>query len=126
MIYEVSQAFNNSSKKNFFKLDTVASTLQGIIALMPDGQTVYSPSATGAVGTKVPVPTYYKKAKVSCFDSADGAFNGNMIYVEYGKPTLTDDDIRTACLAKVEVPNGSACDDVRVKSLRTVGTAPAV
>lgn len=118
--YEVSQTFNNGKAKKFLKLDTDAPTLQAIIGLMPKGQAVFEPSATGAVGTKRAVPTNYVEALVSCYDVIDGAYNANYVGIKFGKSTLTDDDIKTACLGVVEVPNGTACDKVSISKFKMV------
>jgi len=118
--YEVSQSFNNGKAKKFLRVDTDAPTLQAIIGLMPKGQSVFEPSATGAVGTKRPVPVTYVEALASCFDKTDGAYNSSYIGIKFGKSTLSDDDIRLACLGKVEVPNGTSCDHVNIAKYKMI------
>lgn len=118
--YEVSQNFNNGKARKFQTMDTDATTLTALIALMPKGQTVFEPSATGAVGTPRAVPTSYVEALVSCYDRTDGKYNANYVGVKFGKATLSDDDIVTACLSKVEVPNGSVCDNVSISKFKMV------
>ena len=120
-LYEVGQTINNNSAKQFSKIDTDAITLNGLIALMPNGQTVYAPTATGAVGVLTAVPTAYSTALISCFDKTDRIYATSFVGLKYGKSTLSDDDIVTACLAKVDTPNGTACDQVNVNKYKRVG-----
>ena len=121
-LYESSQSFNDASAKMFSKVDTDAVTMQGIVDMMPDGQTVFAPTLTGAVGTARAVPTSHVSALISCFDKTDdGAYNVAYIGLKYGKPTLSHTDMISACISKVEVPNGTSCDSVNVSKIKRVG-----
>jgi hypothetical protein len=119
-LYEVSQRFNNGSAKIFGKVDTDSVTLQGIVDMMPAGVSIYAPTVTGAVGVARAVPTNYIQALVSCFDKTDRKYNANYLSLTYGKTTLSDDDIVNACIGKVEVPNGTTCDQVNVSKYKIV------
>ena len=120
-LYEVNQNINNNSAKQFSKIDTDAITLNGLIALMPNGQTVYAPTATGATGVLTAVPSQYSTALISCFDKTDRIYATSFVGLKYGKFNLTDDEIVTACLTNVETPNGTSCDQVNVNKYQRVG-----
>lgn len=122
MLYEVSQSFNNGSAKIYSKIDTDAPTMQGIVDMMPKGQSIFAPTLTGAVGVKRAVPTSYCEALISCFDkNENGSYNASYVGLKYGKSTLSDDDMITACISKVEVPNGTACDKVNASKIKRIG-----
>ncbi|NCO01422.1 MAG: hypothetical protein GW906_06310 [Epsilonproteobacteria bacterium] len=120
-LYEVAQNFNNNSAKIYGKINTDAITMQGLVALMPLGMSLFEPTASGIVGVRRAAPTVYSNALISCFDSLDRAYNTSYINLKYGKATLSDDDMVVACLAKVEVPNGTACDKVNANKIKRVG-----
>ena len=121
MLYEVSQSINNASAKQYGKIDTDATTLNGLIALMPNGVSVFAPTATGAVGTVTAVPTQYSSALISCLDKTDRMYSTSYVGLKYGKVTLSDDDMILACLGKVDVPNGTPCDQVNVSKYKRTG-----
>ena len=118
--YEVSQSFNHGKARNYATMTTDAITLSAIIALMPDGQSVFAPTATGSQGTARVRPSSYVEAQVTCFDKSEGAFKSNFVNVKLGKATLTDDDIVLACKNIIEVPGGSTADNVSIKKFKMV------
>jgi len=121
MLYIYSQSFNAGKVRNSQTLDTDSATMQAIVAMAPNGQTVFNPTVTGAQGTARPMPTIYREALVVGSDSADRKSNSSFLNIKYGKATLSDDDILLACSGKLEVPNGTSADLVTVKKIKTIG-----
>ena len=122
MKYDFGQLFNNGSAKNYGSIDTTALVMTDIVALMPDGVSIFAPTITGTVGVAVPQPTTYKEIKVSCIDkTAGGAYQSSIVSVPFAKATLTDDLIRSACLGKVDTPNDTVCDKVNIVGYRQIG-----
>ena len=121
MKYVVTQGCNNGKVKNYFDVDTDSATMQSIIDLMPKGQTVFSPTPTGAQGTARIMLSIYREGRVMGSDRTDKRFNSSFVRIQYGKPGLTDDDIVLACDGKLKVPNGTTADKISVKKLKTVG-----
>lgn len=120
MLREISQSFNNGSARKFQVLDIAAADLQGLIDLMPAGQSVFNPTPTGAVGTERVFPTAYVECLASCFDKTNRKYSTSYVGVKYGKPTLTDDDIKLALLGKVDTPLGSPSDHVSISKFKEV------
>lgn len=121
MEYIYGQSFNNGKASNYETVDTDAVTMQAIVDLAPKGQTVFNPTPTGAVGTARPMPTIYREGLVVGTDTVGKRHNSTFMSIKYGKSTLTDNDILLACNGKLEVPNGTSADVVRVKKLKTIG-----
>ncbi len=120
--YMYSQSFNNGTAKNYGTVDCSAVVMQSIIDLMPNGNSVFTPSITGPVGVAVPVPTSYKQFKFSCIDNvSSGMYQTSVVSIKYGKLTVTDSDIIAAALNKVDTPNDTACERVNVLTYKKVG-----
>ena len=50
-LYESSQSFNNASAKIYSRVDTDAPTMQGIVDMMPDGQSIFAPTLQASAVT---------------------------------------------------------------------------
>ena len=126
-VFNISQNFNNSAKRSFMSIDTDAATAEILVAMMPDGVTSFSPDGSGVSGTARAVPTQYVTALAICKDSSNPTAKPSYVGINYGKATLSDDDIVAQLKDVVKLTNGTTCDSVRLKSYDLIGaTAPAV
>jgi len=117
-IHEVNQSFNNGKATKRLTVECDSATMSAIVALMPKGQTIFVPTATGAQGTARPRPISYIDIKANCFDRDGAKVHSTFVVAKLAKNTLSGADIKTALVGKVETPNGTACDKVSIKSIR--------
>lgn len=123
--YDISQSYNNGSKKSFLSIDTDLATAEAIVAMMPDGVSSFTPDANGATGTPRPVPSQYVEALATCKDTADPTAKPSFVGVRFGKDNLSDDDIVTALSGTIKLTSGVACDAVAIKKYNLIGAVAA-
>ena len=116
---KISQHFNGT-RKSYLTIDADDATVNALIALMPNGQSVLAPTLTAASGVARARPTSYFSCTATCYDSLDGKNHTEFVNIKYGKPTLTNISVRTALVNVIQTPNGTACDKVSISKMKRV------
>ncbi len=125
MKVNIVQSFNSGTRYSANEVEADTSTINAIVALMPDGVTAYEANGTEPVGVARVVPTHFVNALVICKDSTNKQSTPSFIGIKYGKPTLSSVTVATACENVVKIPNGLSCDRISMKNYDVFGNEPA-